>query len=220
MARNIAQVSRKELIAHRRFVTGITADKPRYKEVDASGAKEWVVDVFLGPLELVEKNILREVPVAKIAQELVSDIRQPVLLERSAQGRYTVIGRAKEIPAGAQMPEGSILEPTFHDIRVNLADLGLLHLADLDWTLSPMSDLPEAETHQVIRAFDAFGHQVVGPEVDNPPPAYAPAPIKTVTTRHTVFVRARYGPKGHPDAMVWGQGPYQPTLAKIVELEE
>jgi hypothetical protein len=229
MARNVALAGRREIQAQRRFVTGMTASLPTYKIADTAGNKEWVVDVYIGPLESVDeegKNIIRNVPIAPYAKQLVGDIRQPVLLERSKQGKYTLIGRAKELPAGAQMPDGSILEPTYHLVEHNFADLRLLYVPDLDWTLGTFQATPSTlyqatpETPcQVVRAFDAFGVQVLGPEAEEEPVAEAPAARRVTLVRHLLVMQAKYGPRGDPDAMVWGQSPYQPTIQKIIEIE-
>ncbi len=228
MARNIALAGRRELEAHRRFVTGVTASLPLYTAVDSAGNKEWVVDVYLGPLERVETNIVRKVPIAPYARLLVSDIRQPVTVERSKEGKYTVIGRAKVFTAGAQTPDGSIFEPTYHSVVFNLAELGLSFLADVDYTLDEFQDDPGKEfqanptdPYQVIRAFDAFGNQCVGPEAVNPPPELDPVPKIETTTCHVVLKVAKFGPFGDPEALQWGQGTeFQPSIQTKVNLVE
>ena len=103
---NAPYSARQEIHHQRRFVTGMTASPPAYKIVDGSGHKEWVVDVYLGPQIDNPLNIVKDVLVASIARQIVTKLRQPVLLERSKQGRYIVIGRSDTMPAGAQMPEG------------------------------------------------------------------------------------------------------------------
>lgn len=231
--RNVAQVGRRELHAHRQIVFGVTASEPRYQVIDSEGNKEWVIDVYIGPLEHIEQNVVFDVPIASYARHLVGDVKQPVSLERSKQGKYTVIGRAKTMPAGAQFEEGDVDTPTFQFVQHNFADLGLLWLPDLDWTLEELQvdeDTPlqadEDEPLQQIRAFDAFGLQVVGPEAVAPgdypdgslPPApsgstspsaekgalYSPDPIKSTTTKHLKIIPSKLGPKGDPEAMDWG----------------
>jgi len=228
MAKNVALFGRRELEAHRRFVTGVTASIPRYQTADAAGSKEWVVDVYIGPLELLDeekRNIIFDVPIAPYARQRVTDIRQPVELERSKQGKYTVIGRSKVLASGTQLPEGSIFEPTYHLVKHNLADLGLTFIADLDYEREPFQQTPTTpyqasptEPYQVIKGFDAFGKQVIGPGAVVVPPALQPAPEMTVTTRHVRILPAKYGPKGDPLAMNWGVGTYQPMIQELVEL--
>lgn len=188
--RNIARLGRRELIAHRTFDVGMTASVPAYKEVDGDGHKEWVVDVYFAPSAGANESVLKDIVVVPAARDLVGDIGQPVRLERSKQGKYTVVGRSKFIPSGAQSSTGTILEPTFHETKVNLADLGLLFIPDLDFEVGAWKSGPYKEgDYRPVRATDAFGHQVMGPEV---PAELVPAslglePRRTVTTRHVQF---------------------------------
>jgi len=220
MARNIGQVSKREIIARRRFVTGVTASLPIYQDVN--GSLEWTVDVYLGPLERVEKNVMREIPIAPIARHLVSDIRQPVMLERSKQGKYTVVGRAKSMPSGAQALDGSIFEPTYHSIKFNFAELGLSFLADLDFELSPYQDGPDDEWQndpnepfQTVKVFNAFGKQVAGPGAPVTPPALDPEPSTEITTEHTAIDVACWGEFGFGTSPV-----FQPSTQTIIKLIE
>ncbi len=223
--RNVAQLGRRELEAHRDLVTGVTASVPAYKAADVAGNKEWVVDVYLGPFEQVEAAIIRDVPIAPYAKELVGDVRQPVQLFRSKQGKYTVTGRAKILTAGAQMPDGSIAEPTYHKGVYNLAELDLAFVSDLDYTLQALGDrtqlqADEATPLQAVRAYDAFGFQVLGPELSEEILAGGRFDVvgqKTTTTRHMVLVLSTLGPAGDPGAMSWGTGPLQTSLPRIVE---
>lgn len=221
--RNIAQIGRRELVAHRRFVTGVTATVPAYKEVDPSGHKEWVADVYIGPLDVAEPNIVRDAPISPYARQVVGDIRQPVLLERSKQGRYTIVGRAKTLPAGAQMPEGSILEPTYHRIEFNLAELRISHIADLDWTLQGWDTEPWDEgPWQAIEATDAFGNQVVGEDLDpeDLPPQLAPSPSRRTTARAHVLTLRTWGNPEEEGGFRWGIDPWMAGYQKLLELEE
>lgn len=228
MARNIALSGRRELIAHRRFVTGVTASLPLYEEVDSAGNKEWVIDVYIGPLERVEDGVIRKVPIAPYARNLVSDLRQPVTLERSKEGKYTVIGRSKVFTAGAQTPDGSIFEPTYHSTVFNLAELGLSFIADIDYQLDEFQDDPDKvfqedpnDPFQVIRGFDAFGNQCIGPEAVDPPAQVDPDPSSTTTTCHTVLDVACFGPFGDPNALQWGEGTeFQPSIQRKVTVTE
>lgn len=187
MAKNVSLAGRRELHAHRRWISGVTASTPRYQEVDSAGNKEWVVDVYIGPLEYVEKNIVLDVPIAPYARHLVGDIKQPVLLERSKQGKYTVVGRTKTLASGVQFEEGDIDEPTFHLVQHNYASLRLRFIPDLDWVLEQLqadpADVLQADPEeplQEVRAFDAWAFQVLGPEAtepeDYPPGSVPPAP--------------------------------------------
>jgi hypothetical protein len=222
--RNVAQLGRRELEAHRDIVVGVTSSVPAYKIVDDAGHKEWVVDVYIGPLEDVEKAIVRDVPIAAYAKELVGDIRQPVQLFRSKQGKYTVTGRAKILTAGAQMPDGSITEPTFRSVSYNLAELELEYVADLDYSLETLGGFgavlqaTEDTPLQTIRGYDAFGNQVIGPELPEVAPRFSIEPVVVVRTRHTVLTMSTLGPPGDPGAMRWGVGPLQEALPRIVEL--
>lgn len=215
--RNIAQIGRRELEAHRRSINGITAEKPRYAVVDSQDHKEWVVDVYVGPLEQDQPNIIRNVPIAPYARNLIGDVRQPVELERSKQGHYTVVGRAKVVPAGTQTPEGSILDASYQEVRANLAQLGLLWTADLDvtrvpWGSRPWGEFPWAE----VEISDAFGAVLAGPDVDaeDVPPMLAPAPAQRTKTKHTLIRRIAWGSRP------WGSFPWGGHEQTTVELEE
>ncbi len=219
--RNTALVGRREIEAQRDIVVGVTASLPVYKAADDAGNKEWVVDVYLGPLEEVTKAIIRNVPIAPAATELVADIRQPVTLFRSRQGKYTVTGRAKILTAGAQMPAGSILEPTYRKTVYNLAALRVEHVADLDYTVQALGDRPclqaDPETPlQVVNAFDAFGAQVVGPVVEDEG-RFGRAAAEVATTRHTLIRMATLGPPGDPGAMRFGVSELQPAVQVTIE---
>ena len=221
--RNVALIGRREIEAQRDIVVGVTASLPAYKVADDSGNKEWVVDVFLGPVEEVEKAIVRNVPIAFAATELIADIRQPVQLFRSRQGKYTVVGRAKILPAGAQMPAGSILEPTYRRTVYNLAALRVEFIADLDYTLEvlsnggPLQDAEGEEPLQEINAFDAFGVQVAGGAVEDEGRFGTESSIQA-TTRHTVLRMATLGPPGDAGAMSFGVSELQPAVQATVEL--
>ncbi len=220
--KNLAGVTRRELQAHRRFVTGLTASYPAYKAVDAVGNKEFVADVYIGPLLQVELNIIRDVPVAKYAQNLVTGVRVPVLLERSKQGKYTVVARADTQPPGAQSPDGSILEPTYNQIEYNLAELDVLHVADITyqkekWGAKPWGD--PGKPFQDVIGTDAFGNQVMGGDID---PDSVPAqiqltPVTVTKVRHVVITRKTWGPIGDVHALRWGVDPWGATEQILVE---
>ncbi|MCE5280489.1 MAG: hypothetical protein LLG93_00130 [Deltaproteobacteria bacterium] len=224
MAKNLALFGRREVFAGRRFVTGVTASVPLYKEVDTQGHKEWLVDVYLSPADNPDQTILRDVPIAPYAKNLVTDVRQPVTLERSKQGSYSVIGRAKVSAAGAG--GDPITDPTYRFVRHNYASLRARFVADLDYTLEPLQGSPltefqadPAEPFQVVRAVNAFGHQVLGPEVTDEPREIRVHPKRRIRTRHVVSQQAKFGPKGDPEAMDWGTSIFQPTILKVVEQE-
>jgi hypothetical protein len=195
VTRNVAQFGRRELIAHRRWVTGVTASVPAYVDADGDGNKEWVVDVYLGPLEVVGDGTLEGVIIAPIAKALVTDIRQPVTLERSREGKYTVTGRAKTMPAGVSFG-GDVPNGTFIEVRHNYADLSLRFVADIDWELevlqaNPAEELQEDEDEplQLVRGRNAFGRLVVGPEeeVEDPYLAAAQVPGSSAVERRVVI---------------------------------
>ncbi len=220
MAKNVALFGRRELVAHRRFVTGVTATVPAYKEVDPAGNKEWVVDVYIGPLDNVEINVARDVPIAPYARQVVGDIRQPVLLERSKQGRYTLVGRAKTLPAGAQMPEGSILEPTYHRIELNLAELKTTHIADLDYELEEWGHKPwgdPGKPWQQVSALDAFGNEVMGEDVEAPA-QLSLVPEKTTLTKHVVLTLRGWGLPAAQGGFRWGIDAWGAGYLKVLEL--
>lgn len=223
MVKNLALFGRRELTAHRRFVTGVTASVPKYKALDSDENKEWVVDVYLGALGTEETNVVVDVPIAPYARQLITDIKQPVTLERSKQGMYTVIGRAKIMTAGAMGSEGSIDEPTYHQVSHNLANLQLRFIADLDYVLESLQasagtqlQADVDEPLQVVRAYDAFGNQVIGPEADDAPELLATEAEEVVVTRHVRIMMAKFGPKGDPLAMDWGVSELQPAVQEIV----
>lgn len=214
---NTAQISRREFDEHRKTMNGITAEGPRYAVVDQAGSKEWVVDVYLGPSRSGEPKIVRSCPIAPIAHELITDVRMPVELERNHQGKLTVIGRAKVVPAGAQMPEDSILNPTYQEVRPNLAELGLLWIEDLDyqrtaWGAKAWGQFAWGEV--TIR--DAFGAIVAGPDVDpeDVPEMLSPTPFRRTTTRHVKIARIPWGSRA------WGSFPWGGHEQTTIELEE
>jgi len=221
MARNVALFGRRELEAHRKIVSGVTVSPPEYKVVDGAGNKEWTVDVYIGPPERIDAiNVVRDVPVAPYAKQLVSGMRVPVMMERSRQGKYTVIGRTKVMPSGAQTPDDSILEPTYHEITYNLAELGLLFLADLDWKGEKWGEKIWGATGTVWKGYtatDAFGYQVVGPDADPAAaPAVQPTPAKVTTTRHVRIGKRPWG--SGPDHFRWGIDRWGAPLQKVLEL--
>ncbi len=220
MSKNVALFGRRELQAHRRFVTGLTASRPTYKEVDPAGNKEWVVDVYIGPLDNVELNIIRDVPVSPYARQVVGDIRQPVLLERSKQGRYTLVGRAKHAPAGAQMPEGSILEPTYHRVEYNLAELNTRFIADVTYKLEGWGEKTwnDGGPWQAVDGVDAFGNVVVGEDAEDPPALLAIAPAVVTTTRHTILTLRAWNIPGNQGGFRWGIDSWNASYQKVVEL--
>lgn len=226
--RNIANVSKREIFTRRRLVNGVTASVPMYTVVDGAGQKEWTVDVYIGPY--VDQSIIFAVPIVPAAKQNITDIRQPVQLERSTQGKYTVVGRAKVMSPGVQTPDGSILEPTFREVEVNLAELELSFIADLDYQISRYQSTPSQQYQsspdqpfQTVTATDAFGHPVLGDDADcGSPDAVTLAPTSRAVTRHVLITMATYGPPGDPGAMSWGDPnkPYQPAVQRVIELED
>lgn len=198
MARDIAQIARQEIEAHRQFKIGVTTTDPDWKDVDAIGNKGWVIDVHLGPYvddpDGVEENVLVDVPISQVARAVVGQKNIPVLMERSKQMGWTVVGRSHVLPAGYAI--GTILEETYHRFQYNYRSLLMLHVADLDYTLETFDEAVarwnggDTSRMQIVRAWDAFGHQVEGPEVTNPPQEIqdklSSAPLKTGTARHLV----------------------------------
>ena len=230
MARNVALFGAREIRDKRRFVTGVTASMPQYVEMDSQGHKEWVVDVYLGPAGegRINDNILSKVPIAPYTRQLVSGLQQPVTLERSRQGGYTVIGRAKVVAAGTLADDGDVLEPTYHCVKHNLADLRGRHIVDLDYSLEPFQATPDTplqsdpdEPFQQVSATDAFGVPVLGPEAESVPAALTLDPERTTTVRQVRIVLATLGPPGAPLAMQWGvEGSvFQPTYQEVIEYD-
>lgn len=199
MGRNVAVIGRREVEAHRQFVTGITACDPVWKEVDAAGNKGWVVDVFLDSgyedLDGTITGKLFDVSMSSQARQKVSEEGQPVVLERSKQMGWTVIGRADVVPAGFAI--GTIYEENYHRFQYNFRSLKLSHVPDLDWELETLGDAVsrwnggDESAFQLVRAWDAFGHQVLGPEVINPPQEVqdrlSAQPKTKLTKRHLVI---------------------------------
>ncbi|HKS16452.1 MAG TPA: hypothetical protein VJU16_04015 [Planctomycetota bacterium] len=228
MSRNIAQVGRRELVAHRRFVTGVTASVPQYVDADQDGNKEWVVDVYLGPLDPVSDGTLIGVPIASIARNLVTDIRQPVELERSREGKYTVIGRAKNLAAGLDIG-GGVPTGTFVETRHNYADLGLRWFPDLDWEMeayqlsgSEEYQADEDAPYQVVRAWNAFNRQVVGPPAEVPEET-APAAVQPVASSEALERRFRirlapYQAASDEPYQAAADEPYQAMVRSIEEV--
>lgn len=230
MPRDIAIIGRQDADAHRRFITGMTESPPRLEELDERQppAEVWVVDVFIGipgDDEAEEDDILFSVPLAQYARQNVTDEGIPVLLERNNQGKLTVIGRAMTVPSGFAF--GDVFEDNLTIRRVNYSQLRLGWLPDLDWTLESLQGDPGTELQadptepfQQLRAFDAFGHQVYGPEVTNPPveiqELLQPVPLVETKSRHRTIKAAKLGPKGDSDAMLWGTTELQPTIVKSI----
>jgi len=225
MARNVALFGRRELQVHRMYRTGVTASVPKYADIDGDNNKEWMVDVCLGSSEGPDVVVLRDVPIAPYAKQLVTGLADPVTLERSKQGKWTVVGRSKILPGGAQTETGSVFEPTYHLVKHNYADLRARHVADLDYQLeelqaTPLTPLQATPTEplQEITATDAFGHQVIGGSSD--PQLFAIDAEQEVKTRHTRVILSKLGPKGDPLAMDWGVSALQFTILDVVELVE
>ncbi|MCJ2530750.1 MAG: hypothetical protein LN413_00310 [Candidatus Thermoplasmatota archaeon] len=232
MPRDNAIITRQELEAHRRFLTGITETDPRIEALDERQppSEAWVIDVFIGipgDDENEPDNVLFSVPIALYAREHVTDEGQPVLLERSKQGKMTVIGRALQVPPGFAFEFGGIFEKNFHVQRLNYSKLRLGWLPDLDWVLEELQDLPDSplqadptEPVQTVKAFDAFGDQVFGPGVTSPPlkvqEMLQPEPKIETKARHRTIKAAKLGPFGDPDAMQFGISELQPTIRKSV----
>jgi hypothetical protein len=178
MARDISQIGRMEIEAHRRFAFGVTASEPEWKEVDLAGNKGWVCDVQMGVTiddeEGVEENVIVDVPIATVARATVNDEHIPVVLERSKQVGWTVVGRSEMLPAG-YINSAVVLEDTYHRWRYNYRALRLAYIPDLDFTIETLGESVtrwnggDVSRAQIVRAWDAFGHQVLGPEVTNPP---------------------------------------------------
>jgi hypothetical protein len=223
--RNIALAAKRQLDYQRKLVNGFTASQPAYKELDLAGHKEWVVDVYAGPTEGPDLKILTDVPIAPYARNLVSGLNIPVLLERSRQGCYTVIGRSKVMTAGAQTEGGSVFDPTYHLVTHNLADLGALHVADLDWEVEEFGDPYDddaiewdVDEFMVARAWNAFGRQVAGPGATDPVAAVAPAPKRVTTVKHVKIGMSEFGDPGDEDAIVWDVSEFEFPIYKLVTL--
>ncbi len=205
MGRNIAQISRLEVEAHRQFALGITASDPEFKEVDGAGNKGWVIDVYTGPViddeAGTEDGILSDVPIASVARAVVGQKNIPVLLERSRQTGWTVVGRSETARAGYVL--GTVTEDNYHRRLYNYRALKLLHLPDLDFTVETFGAATarwkagDTTEMQIVRATDAFGHQVMGPEVTNPPQKtqdkLSAVPLTTGKSRHLVARAERFG---------------------------
>lgn len=194
MSRNVALWGARELHAGRKFVTGVTASVPAYIDADLDGNKEWVADVYLGPLDSIGTGVVRNVPIAPIARNLITDIRQPVVMERKPEGRYTIIDRAKNMPAGVSFG-GEVPDGTYVETQHNFAELGLRFIADIDWELEVLQANPGEELQadpeqplQVVRGRNAFGRLVVGPEdeVETPAEEAAQVPASEAVERRVV----------------------------------
>jgi hypothetical protein len=218
---NIARVSRREIHAQRPFDVGMTASVPSYQAVDPLGNKEWVCDILMPPATGGGGGLLRNVVIAPTAKHLIGDIRLPVRLERSQQGKYTVVGRAKVVPAGMQMPDGVITNPNYHETKVNLADLGLLFIPDLDFEIEPWGEGSfggEGRVYEAKTATDAWGHQVMGEGAETPA-HLGFEPERTTTTRHTIIQLKPWG--GIPEEnFIYGVDQYAGNYLKTVELTE
>jgi hypothetical protein len=186
-----------EVEAHRTFAVGMTASEPEWKEVDLAGNKGWVIDVHFGPNvgdeNGTEENVMKDVPIASVARQSVSDANIPVVLERSKQIGWSVVGRSHIVPGGFIL--GSVVvEDTYHRIQYNYRTLRLMHIPDLDFTLETLDEAVarwntgDESALQIVRATDAFDHQVMGPETSNPPQAIqdrlSASPMKSGKARH------------------------------------
>jgi len=225
--RNVALVAKREILDKAIIVNGVTASVPAYKPMDTAGNQEWVVDVYIGPL--LDQSIIYDCLITPAAKQLITDIRQPVQLERSKQGTYTVVGRAKIISAGVQLPDGSITEPNFRELEVNLAQLSILHVADLDYEAEELQpektdvlQATEDEPLQAITVTDAFGEEVTD-EGDCADSGLALMDgIKNGKTRHVRIAMATLGPYHADGAMQWGTdgSVLQPAVQEVIELED
>lgn len=226
MSRDIALLGRMEVEANRRFSFGMTASEPDWTEVDLAGNKGWVIDVFMGPEyedngELHD-NILKDVPIAEFARAHVGEKNIPVLLERTRQMGWTVAGRSHVIPGGFQSTD--ILEETYNRIEHNYRDLRLLHVPDLDFTLETLGEgvarwnSGDESVAQIVRAFDAFGVQIYGPEVASPPQDVQDRleviPLTRKTVRH---LKARMETLGESVAR-WNSGDVSRAQKDLHEL--
>ncbi len=220
MGRNAAVIAARQIEAQAQFVSGLTCSVPVYKVVDALGDQQWVVNVYIGPPAPNSTNIIYDVPIAPYALNLVANLNSPVMMQVSKQGLYTIIGAAQILPAGAQTPSGSILTPTYQEIQYNLAELRLTFIADIDYELEPWGEKHWAEPGlpwQQISASDAFGFQVMGPDL-GPPSLLDPTAATITTTRHVQLTLRAWGPGGDPDALIWGTTPWGAPLVKTIEL--
>jgi len=218
--KNAPVSARRELQAHRRFVTGMTASSPRYQEVDTVGNKEWVVDVYIGPQDGNPINIIRDVLVTSTARSLVSKLGQPVLLERSKQGKYTVVGRSHTMPSGAQLPEGSPLDGHYHRNEFNFSSLKTQFIPDLTFELEVWGDKAVwggGDPWQDVRGFDAFGNQVLGVDAVDPPNLLSIDPIESKKVRHISISKKRWG--GTDSPLIWSSDKWAEPLYTVVELE-
>jgi len=176
MGRNNAAIARMEIEASRQFSRGITASEPTFKEIDGAGNKGTVIDVYVGPIiddeDGTQDGILHDLPIASVARAVVSLKNIPVILERSRQTGWTVVGRSEMAPAGYVL--GTVAEDNYHRILYNYRGLKLMHLPDLDFQLETFGEAVarwnagDTSAMQIVRIFDAFGHQVGGPGVTNP----------------------------------------------------
>ncbi len=236
MPTDIAIIGQQDIEAQREFMTGMTETSPKLEVLDERQppSEVWVVDVFIGipekagkqdPADDEDDDVLRSVPIAQYARQNVTDEGIPVLMHRSKQGKFTVIGRAMTVPAGFAF--GDVFEKNLHIRRVNYASLRLGWLVDLDYTFETLQQGPTdklqddpTEPLQQLRAFDAFGHQVFGPEVTNPPletqQLLQPVPFEETHERHRTIKPSKLGPRGDPDAILFGTTELQITIVKSI----
>ena len=205
MGSNIAEIGRMEIEASRQFMRGMTASDPDWIEIDNAGNKGWVIDVYIGPIvddeAGTEDGLLEDVPIASVARAVIGQKNIPIILERSRQTGWTVVGRSDTAPAGYD--PGTITEDNYHRFTYNYRALKLLHLPDLDFKLETFGEAVarwnagDTTAMQIVRAFDAFGHQVFGPGVTNPPQKtqdkLSHVPLQEGKKRHLVNRMERFG---------------------------
>lgn len=103
-------------------ITGKVLSRPNRLATDGT-AIVYVVDVDIG-----KGVILRNVPIARNNRELIfADAGNPVTLERSANGRYEIVGLSNEMPG------------TYTQFTVNLSTFAFGPVVDLSLTSRPLT---------------------------------------------------------------------------------
>ncbi len=93
----ISEQARKEVERHQRRITGVTIEKPRFKELEG-GVLEYVVNVRIG-VDDDAWEVVQDVLIAQEVVGIITDADIPVTMERSEAGRLRVnASRVVDLP--------------------------------------------------------------------------------------------------------------------------
>ena len=106
-------VARREVERHRELFLGLTASVPRF-DSNSDGLMEYTCSVRVGAKE--NQGLVENVLISQWAHGIVTDFNIPVIMERSAAGRLTIISRAELI-----LPEVRVTSYSYGTLGVPFA---------------------------------------------------------------------------------------------------